>query len=207
MYTLTKRFFDFSLALALLPVAAAICFPFAVLFFLSTGEFPVFRQWRVGLNGKRFRIWKLRTMREARGPNGKLLPDENRLTMLGAFLRKSSIDEMPQLVNILKNEMSFVGPRPQIDEFLAAMTNEEKHRHDVLPGITGWAQINGRNAMGWSERFSLDLWYVDNASLSLDLKILLRTPLAIVSGAGVSKAGHVSMPTIFEERSRVSKQR
>ena len=200
MYSFSKRLFDFSLAFALLPFAIAICFPFGALFSLTTGEFPVFRQWRVGLNGKRFRIWKLRTMRESRCSNGKLLPDDERLTALGWFLRKSSIDEMPQLVNILMNDMSFVGPRPQIDEFLKAMTDEEKRRHDLIPGITGWAQINGRNAMGWSERFSLDLWYVNNASFSLDLQILLRTPLAILGGVGVSREGHVSMPTIFEER-------
>jgi len=205
MYRFSKRFFDLFFALALLPVVVLVCAPLAFLFTLTTGEPPVFRQWRIGLHGKPFKIWKLRTMRDVRDSNEILLSDAERLTRLGSFLRSSSIDEMPQILNILRHEMSFVGPRPQVDEFLDAMTDEEKHRHNVLPGITGWAQINGRNAMGWGERFAKDLWYVNNASFSLDLLILLRTPLAIFSATGVSQEGHVSMPTIFEERPGASK--
>ena len=119
---------------------------------------------------------------------------------MGRFIRKFSIDELPQLVNILKGEMSFVGPRPQVDVFLDAMTEEEKRRYDVVPGITGWAQINGRNATKWSERFSQDLWYVKNASFKLDMFILMRTPLAILQATGIAQEGHATMPTLFEER-------
>lgn len=200
MYHVSKRVFDVLLALMLSPFVFVLCIPLAAIFTLSTGEHPVFRQWRTGLQGKRFRIWKLRTMREAHGVDGKLLSDAERLTRLGAFFRKLSIDEMPQLINVLRGEMSFVGPRPQVDDFLRAMTEEEKRRHDVLPGITGWAQINGRNAMSWSDRFELDLWYVDNASFRLDLKIIWTTPRAILSGRDTKHDNHVTMPTLFEER-------
>lgn len=200
LYYVSKRVFDVLLALMLLPFVFVLCTPLAAIFTLSTGEHPIFRQWRTGLQGNRFRIWKLRTMREARGADGELLSDAERLTRLGTLFRKLSIDEMPQLINILKGEMSFVGPRPQVDDFLRAMTEEEKRRHDVLPGITGWAQINGRNAMSWSDRFELDLWYVDNASFRIDLKIIWMTPRAILSGRDTQHATHVTMPTLFEER-------
>ena len=202
MYLVIKRCFDVLFALTILPVAIVICVPLAIVFTLTTGERPVFRQWRTGLNRQPFRIWKLRTMTEARDEKGALLPDADRLTLMGRLMRKFSIDEVPQIINILKGEMSFVGPRPQVDVFLNAMTDKEKHRYDVFPGITGWAQINGRNATNWSERFVQDLWYVKNASFLLDMSILVRTPFAILKANGVAQDGHVTMPTLFEERSQ-----
>lgn len=205
MYQRFKRGQDIVLALFLLPFVLVICTPLAVTSSLSTGSRPVFRQWRTGLGGKRFQIWKLRSMKEAYDAGGKLLADEDRITRFGSLLRKLSLDEMPQLLNILRGEMSFVGPRPQVDSFLEAMTANEKRRHDVLPGITGWAQINGRNAMSWSERFALDLWYVDNTSLWLDLKIILLTPWVILSGRDTKHSNHATMPTLFEERLELNK--
>ncbi len=139
-------------------------------------------------------------MRDTHEQGGLQLSDDDRITRLGNFLRRSSIDEVPQIINILKGEMSFVGPRPQDDAFLAAMTAEEKRRHDVLPGITGWAQTHGRNATEWKDRFAKDLWYVENASFLLDMRIIFRTPYIVVRASGISKAGYVTMPTLFEER-------
>ena len=195
-----KRCFDLAFAVMLLPLALCICIPLSFAFAVTTGERPVFRQWRTGLQRRPFKIWKLRTMTEARCTSGNLLSDAERITLIGRFIRRFSIDELPQLINILKGEMSFVGPRPQVDVFLSAMTEEERCRYDVLPGITGWAQINGRNATKWSERFSQDLWYVKNACLMLDMFILMRTPLAILQATGIAQEGHVTMPTLFEER-------
>ena len=200
MYLIVKRCFDVLFSLAILPIALAVCVPLGIAFTLSTGERPVFRQWRTGLNRQPFRIWKLRTMTEATDEKGVLLSDAERLTLIGRFARKFSIDEVPQIINVLKGEMSFVGPRPQVDVFLNAMTDKEKHRYDVLPGITGWAQINGRNATSWNERFVQDLWYVKNANFLLDISILVRTPFAILKANGVEQEGHVTMPTLFEER-------
>ena len=200
MYKMLKRCFDIVFAVVLLPLALCICVPLSFVFVVTTGECPVFRQWRTGLGKKPFKIWKLRTMTEARCISGKLLSDAERITPMGRFIRKFSIDELPQLINILKGEMSFVGPRPQVDVFLNAMTEEEKRRNDVLPGITGWAQINGRNATRWNERFAQDLWYINNASFMLDMFILMRTPLAILQARGIAQEGHATMPSLFEER-------
>lgn len=201
MYQVAKRCFDVLFALTIFPIALALCVPLGIAFTIATRERPVFRQSRTGLNKKSFEIWKLRTMTESCDKNGVLLPDAERLTTIGRFARKFSIDEVPQIINILKGEMSFVGPRPQVDVFLDAMTDREMHRYDVLPGITGWAQINGRNATNWSERFVQDLWYVRNASFLLDMFILVRTPFAILKANGVAQEGHATMPTLFEERS------
>jgi lipopolysaccharide/colanic/teichoic acid biosynthesis glycosyltransferase len=156
---------------------------------------PVFFcQQRPGLHGKPFTIWKFRTMTDARGPDGKLLPDDQRLTRVGRFLRSSSLDELPQLLNVLKGEMSLVGPRPLLMQYLDRYDARQARRHDVPPGVTGLAQVRGRNALSWEEKFELDVEYVDRWSLWLDLRILAETALRLVDRRGISQAGHVTMP-------------
>ena len=153
----------------------------------------VFSQPRGGKGNTTFTFYKFRTMTDERNSNGELLPDMQRLTPLGKFLRNSSLDELPQLWNVLVGDMSFIGPRPFIALYLERYTPEQARRHDVLPGITGWAQINGRNSISWEEKFALDLWYIDNWSLWLDLKIMLQTVAAIVSKKDVDEAENISM--------------
>jgi lipopolysaccharide/colanic/teichoic acid biosynthesis glycosyltransferase len=166
----------------------------------TMGSPAVFSQPRTGLYGRVFRICKFRTMTDVRGPDGRLLPDTERLTSLGRSLRRTSLDELPELINVLKGEMSLVGPRPLLPEYLGRYTPEQARRHEVKPGITGWAQINGRNALTWEEKFALDVWYVDHRSLGLDLKILGRTLAQVVRGAGVSAHGHATMPPFTGEQ-------
>lgn len=156
---------------------------------------PVFfSQVRPGLDGKPFEMLKFRTMREATDAAGHPLSDAERLTRLGRFLRASSLDELPELWNVLKGEMSLVGPRPLLMEYLDRYTPEQARRHEVRPGVTGWAQVNGRNAIGWEEKFALDVWYVDNASFLLDLKILLLTVVQVFRRKGISAEDHATMP-------------
>ncbi|WPB81609.1 sugar transferase [Archangium violaceum] len=152
-----------------------------------------FRQVRPGRGGKSFELVKFRTMREAKDAQGNPLPDAERLTRTGRFLRATSLDELPQLLNVLRGDMSLVGPRPLLVEYLPRYSSEQARRHDVLPGITGWAQVNGRNALGWKERFQLDVWYVDNWSLVLDARILALTFLRVVQRQGISHAGDATM--------------
>jgi len=158
------------------------------------GSPVLFRQKRPGLNGQPFTLVKFRTMLDARAADGTPLPDEIRLTRFGNFLRSTSIDELPQLWNVLKGDMSFVGPRPLLMEYLPLYSPEQARRHEVRPGITGWAQINGRNAISWEEKFDLDVWYVDHNSLWLDARIVGSTILRLVSREGVSNQGHATMP-------------
>lgn len=154
---------------------------------------PVFfTQVRPGLNGKPFRMVKFRSMTDARSPDGELLPDAERLTRFGALLRSTSLDELPELWNVLKGEMSLVGPRPLLLEYLPLYTPEQARRHDVRPGITGWAQVNGRNAISWEEKFALDVWYVENQSLWLDVKILWLTVRKVLVRDGISASGEVT---------------
>ncbi len=154
---------------------------------------PVFfTQVRPGLNGKPFRMVKFRSMTDARSPDGELLPDAERLTRFGALLRSTSLDELPELWNVLKGEMSLVGPRPLLFEYLPLYTPEQARRHDVRPGITGWAQVNGRNAISWEEKFALDVWYVENQSLWLDIKILWLTVRKVLVRDGISASGEVT---------------
>jgi len=200
LYRVCKRSLDIALVLVALPLVLPTVLLFGALFSATTFERPVYRQVRTGLGNRHFFVWKLRTMTEERDNEGRLLPDVDRMTRLGTFMRSASIDELPQIVNIIKGEMSLVGPRPQVSEFLVAMTEQEKRRHDVLPGLTGHAQINGRNSVSWTERFAQDLWYVENASFWLDLRIIGRTPWAILSGKNTAHEGHATMPTLFEER-------
>lgn len=156
---------------------------------------PVFYcQMRAGLDGKPFKLYKFRTMNEARDSGGKLLPDAQRITSVGAAIRGSSLDELPQLLNVLKGEMSLVGPRPLLLDYVPLYSPEQKRRLTVPQGITGWAQINGRNAVSWSERFAHDVWYVENRSLGLDLKILLATVVKVLRREGISAEGEITMP-------------
>lgn len=155
---------------------------------------PVFfRQTRPGLHGRPFEMVKFRTMTDARGPDGALLPDAERLTTFGRFLRSSSLDELPELWNVIKGDMSLVGPRPLLVEYLPLYSPEQARRHEVRPGITGWAQVNGRNALSWDDKFKLDVWYVDHRSLWLDIKILWLTVKKVLVREGISAAGEATM--------------
>jgi len=158
------------------------------------GKPVLFRQVRPGLNGKHFVMYKFRTMTEERDAEGRLLPDEKRLTPFGRFLREYSLDELPEFFNVLRGEMSLVGPRPLLMEYLDRYTPEQARRHEVKPGITGWAQVNGRNALSWEEKFKLDAWYVDNWTIWLDLKILWLTLVKVLRREGISAHGHATMP-------------
>jgi lipopolysaccharide/colanic/teichoic acid biosynthesis glycosyltransferase len=160
----------------------------------SLGSPVLFRQRRPGHRGEPFTLVKFRTMAESRGPDGAPLPDAARLTRLGRFLRSTSLDELPQLWNVLRGELSLVGPRPLLMEYLPLYSPEQARRHDVLPGITGWAQVNGRNAISWEQKFALDVWYVDHWSPWLDLRILLMTVWRVLKPHGIASAGHATMP-------------
>jgi len=167
-------------------VAAAVYF--------SMGRPVLFRQRRAGRRGQPFTLLKFRTMREVIGPDGRPLPDGQRLTPLGRWLRRLSLDELPQLLNVLRGDMSLVGPRPLLVEYLDRYTPEQARRHEVRPGITGWAQVNGRNALAWEEKFVLDVWYVDHRTLWLDLRILLRTAGKVFFPAGIGHGGEATTP-------------
>ncbi len=189
-----KRILDFTAALMALLL---LCLPLAVLTRLvaaKLGHPAFFRQVRPGLRGKPFEMIKFRTMTDARGPDGALLPDADRLTPFGQFLRASSLDELPGLWNVLKGDMSLVGPRPLLMEYLPLYSPEQARRHEVRPGITGWAQVNGRNALSWDDKFKLDVWYVDHRSLWLDIKILWLTVKKVLVRDGISAAGEATMP-------------
>ena len=189
-----KRLADIFVSLALLAVLAI---PLAVLALgvrLFLGKPVFFRQERPGRGGKVFRMFKLRTMTEARGKDGNLLPDAERLTRFGNFLRRTSLDELPELFNVLKGEMSLVGPRPLLVKYLPLYSPEQARRHLVRPGITGWAQVNGRNAISWEEKFALDIWYVDHYSFFVDMKILLITLHKVLFPEGISAEGEATMP-------------
>jgi len=191
---MTKRLFDIlgsGLGLLILfPVLVVV----AILVRYRLGAPVLFRQTRPGLHGKPFQMLKFRTMRDATGPDGYPLPDAERLTPLGKRLRSASLDEIPGLWNVLKGEMSLVGPRPLLMEYLPLYTPEQARRHDVRPGITGWAQVNGRNAISWEEKFALDIWYVDNRTIWLDLKIIWMTVKKVLAREGISAEGEVTMP-------------
>jgi len=196
-----KRLFDLlaaSLALLLLAL------PLLALVWLirsKLGSPVLFRQVRPGLHGRPFTMVKFRTMTDERGPDGALLPDAQRLTPFGRFLRASSLDELPELWNVLKGEMSLVGPRPLLMEYLPLYTPEQARRHEVRPGITGWAQVNGRNAISWADKFALDVWYVDHRSLWLDVRILWRTVRKVLVRDGISAAGEATMPKFTGSKS------
>lgn len=188
-----KRIFDLFLALLMFILMSPLLLVLALAIRVLMGSPVVFRQKRPGLSGRPFTIFKFRTMTDARDSQGTLLPDSERLTPLGRFLRSTSLDELPEIFNVIRGDMSLVGPRPLRMEYLKLYTPEQARRHDVRPGITGWAQINGRNELTWEERFELDTWYVDNVSFWLDVKILLLTIPSVVSRRGISAKGHATM--------------
>ncbi|RDW22407.1 sugar transferase [Oceanobacillus arenosus] len=188
-----KRALDVFTSLTLIIIFLPILLIVAIMVRIALGAPVLFKQQRPGLNGKPFYLYKFRTMTNALDPNGQLLSDEQRITALGMFLRKYSLDELPQLFNVLKGEMSLVGPRPLLMEYLALYTEEQRLRHTVRPGITGWAQINGRNAITWEEKFNLDIWYVNNQHFLLDLKILVLTIVKVLKREGIRSEDSVSM--------------
>ena len=189
-----KRLLDLTLAASALFMLAPVIVVVAVLVRTRLGSPVLFSQVRPGKNGRPFRMVKFRTMTDARDAAGQLLPDDVRLTRFGRFLRSTSLDELPELWNVLLGHMSLVGPRPLLMQYLPLYSDEQSRRHDVLPGLTGWAQVNGRNRTTWDERFAQDVWYVDNVSLSVDLKVLVLTVLKVVRRDGVSAEGHATMP-------------
>jgi lipopolysaccharide/colanic/teichoic acid biosynthesis glycosyltransferase len=189
-----KNVIDRSLAAIGLVIVSPLMLALACFIRVRMGKPVLLRQLRIGRGEKSFTFLKLRTMTEARDSRGVLLPDELRLTALGRFLRASSLDELPQLWNVLQGDMSLVGPRPLLPEYLARYDTHQRRRHEVKPGITGWAQINGRNALTWREKFDLDVWYVDHCSPWLDIKILWLTLLRVLHRDGISQRGHATMP-------------
>ena len=194
MFPFLKRLLDvlFSGVLILLLLPIGIVLTLLVRWKMRS---PIlFFQDRSGLNGRLFRLYKFRTMRDATGRDGRPMPDAERLTPLGRWMRKWSLDELPELFNVLKGDMSLVGPRPLLPQYLGRYTPEQARRHEVKPGLTGWAQVNGRNAITWEEKFSLDVWYVDNRSFLLDLKILAMTAWKVLRREGISAHGEATMP-------------
>ena len=190
---MAKRFVDLALSATGLLILAPVLAMVALVVRWRLGAPVLFRQTRPGLHGRPFTMYKFRTMRDAVDARGRALPDAERMTGLGRFLRASSVDELPGLFNVLLGDMSLVGPRPLLEEYLPLYTPEQARRHEVRPGVTGWAQVNGRNALSWEEKFALDVWYVDHRSFALDLRILLLTVKKVVVREGISQAGQVTM--------------
>ncbi|HSN84632.1 MAG TPA: sugar transferase [Polyangiales bacterium] len=189
-----KRALDLGLAVPALVALAPVGLVVAGLARVKLGSPVLFRQERPGRDGRIFELIKFRTMTDARGPDGTLLPDDERLTAFGAGLRRASLDELPTLWNVIRGDMSLVGPRPLLVRYLERYTPEQRRRHEVAPGITGWAQIHGRNAITWREKFALDVWYVENMSLRTDLAILFRTVTQVLRQRDISAEGHATMP-------------
>lgn len=188
-----KRLFDIFVAAIALVLFFPVILVCVVVVGSKLGSPVLFRQIRPGLNGQPFEMIKFRTMRDAVDKEGNQLPDEQRLTKLGQFLRAASLDELPELWNVLKGDMSLVGPRPLLMEYLPLYSDEQRRRHEARPGVTGWAQVNGRNAISWEEKFKLDVWYVDNQSLWLDIKILFLTVFKVFKRDGISQEGQATM--------------
>ena len=193
-YALSKKFLDIILSVLLLVFLSPLLVLTVILVRFSLGSPVLFRQQRPGYRGGPFWLLKFRTMTNARDPSGALLPDAQRLTPFGRWLRDTSIDELPALINILRGEMSFIGPRPLLMQYLPLYSPEQARRHDVKPGFSGWSQINGRNAISWEEKFCLDVWYVDHQSLWLDLSIFLITILKVIRCEGINAVGDATMP-------------
>lgn len=189
-----KRFFDVVISAIALVALFPLMLILALLVRLYLGDPVLFAQIRPGLGGRPFRMFKFRTMTMQCSADGRLLPDAQRLTRLGRWLRRSSLDELPELWNVLVGDMSLVGPRPLLMQYLGRYSARQARRHEVRPGITGWAQVNGRNAITWEEKFELDVWYVDNRSMTLDLRILWLTVAGIISCSGVTAPGHATTP-------------
>jgi lipopolysaccharide/colanic/teichoic acid biosynthesis glycosyltransferase len=195
-----KRAVDLALVLVTAPIWLPVLAVLAILVRMRLGRPVLFRQTRPGLHGHPFTLVKLRTMTHARDDRGTLLPDADRLPQFGRWLRATSLDELPELWNVLRGEMSLVGPRPLLMEYLPLYTPDESRRHEARPGITGWAQVNGRNAISWEDKFKLDLWYVDNQTPWLDLKILWKTLVQIARRDGITAHGEATMPRFIGSR-------
>jgi lipopolysaccharide/colanic/teichoic acid biosynthesis glycosyltransferase len=191
---MAKRIFDLLITLPALVLLSPVLLVVALLVRLKLGQPVLFRQQRPGLGGRPFEMVKFRTMTDQRGLDGALLPDAQRLTAFGRLLRGSSLDELPELWNVLRGDMSLVGPRPLLMQYLPLYNPQQARRHDVRPGITGWAQVNGRNALSWEAKFAADVWYVDNRNLWLDIKVLWLTVKAVLLRHGISAAGEATMP-------------
>lgn len=192
--SLVKRLFDVIVSTLVLIVFSWLILILALLVRVNLGSPVFFRQKRPGLDGTIFEMVKFRTMRNATAPDGTPLPDDQRMTKFGNLLRKLSLDELPELWNVVKGDMSLVGPRPLLVQYLDRYSPRQMRRHETRPGVTGWAQVNGRNAVAWEDRFEMDVWYVENWSFTLDLKILWMTVLTVFKRSGVSAEGHVTMP-------------
>lgn len=189
-----KRLFDILVAGSMLMILSPVILLVAILVRIKMDSPILYTQIRPGKSADLFKVYKFRTMTNQKDANGQLLPDAIRLTKFGQFLRSSSLDELPQLFNVLKGDLSLVGPRPLLVEYLPLYSSEQARRHEVRPGITGWAQVNGRNAISWEEKFKLDVWYVEHQSFWLDIKILFHTFLNVIRRQGISSAVHVTMP-------------
>lgn len=185
-----KRSFDLLVSIILLVILIIPILVVSLMIYISMGKPIMFKQKRPGLKGKPFFIYKFRTMTNEKDKNGELLPDHLRMTSIGRFIRKLSLDELPQLFNVLKGDISLVGPRPLLMEYLPLYNENQARRHNVKPGITGWAQVNGRNAISWEEKFDLDVWYVDHKSFWLDMKILFKTFFKVIKREGISQEGN-----------------
>lgn len=192
-----KRFVDLTLSLVAFCLLLPIFIIITALLFIANQGSPFFVQQRPGKNGRIFKLVKYKTMNDRKDEAGNLLSDAERLTAMGNFIRKTSLDEIPQLINVIKGEMSLIGPRPLLVEYLPLYNDRQKRRHEVRPGITGWAQVNGRNAIGWKEKFELDVWYVDHVDFRLDCRIVFYTIMKVLKREGVSQHGHVTT-TKFE---------
>ncbi len=203
---IVKRILDFGSALLLLILASPVLLVVTVLLAFANKGKPFFYQARPGKNERIFNIVKFKSMNDKKGPDGALLPDGERITKVGNFVRKSSLDELPQLWNVLKGDMSIIGPRPLLISYLPRYNEEQRKRHNVRPGITGWAQVNGRNAISWDKKFEYDVWYVEHMSFSLDLKILVMTLKKVIKRADISAANHATMETFMgSEQQNVGK--
>jgi lipopolysaccharide/colanic/teichoic acid biosynthesis glycosyltransferase len=188
-----KRILDLTIAVPTFIILSPLLIIIAILIRIKLGSPVLFSQQRPGLHGKPFTIYKFRTMTDERDKEGNMLPDRERMISMGNFLRMNSMDELPELFNVIKGDMSFVGPRPLLMDYLKLYTPEQMRRHEVKPGITGWAQINGRNAITWEKKFKYDVWYVDNLSLWIDVKILIKSIVNIVNREGINQPGHATM--------------
>lgn len=188
-----KRLLDFILSVTAFIVLSPVFVLTILLLFIANNGKPFFRQRRPGKDNKIFKVIKFKTMNDKRGTDGNLLPDSERLTPIGQFVRKTSLDEIPQLINVILGQMSLVGPRPLLEEYLPLYDREQIRRHELRPGITGWAQVNGRNAISWQEKFRLDIWYVNNISMTLDVRILCLTILKVLKSDGISSGTNITM--------------
>jgi sugar transferase EpsL len=202
-----KRFIDLLVGITSYTLLSPVLFAISIALRLEIGSSVFFSQMRPGLNGMPFVLFKFKTMADLKDEKGRFLPDEQRITKIGSWLRSTSLDELPELINIVKGEMSIVGPRPLLMRYLDRYSPEQARRHEVKPGLTGWAQVNGRNAISWEEKFKLDVWYVDNQSLWLDLKIIALTIGKVLRREGISQAGEATMHEFMGTQSRKGAKR